>query len=291
MSTITETAWPDGFVDFDLGQLKVHPNLVSHFLARGWHTLDNILSDSDVSVTEVRDVRDNCTIELQKPDSTKHLRVYLKRHRDHQRPHEAQAEADAVERCRQAGVACMHIAAVGKRIDSSQGDWHSFFMSVEVGNGKSAYDLAEEYCNFSAENRQQKLNGLLSEVARVLVQLHSAGLFHRDCYLQHFIVESNDESKLTLRLIDLQGTRKLAGSKALYAQIKDLEHLAHSMRSLGLSHHELKAWYQIYFSELSRHKSQKTSEFLIRNIVILRGIWRRQKNRISRLKRACQKFL
>ena len=296
MSTITETVWPKGFVELDEGQLKVHPDLVSHFRARGWHTLDDVLRDSDVSVTEERDIRDNCTVALQNKESAGLIRVYLKRHRDRGRPHEAAAEADAVETCRKAGVACMIIAAVGYRpvghqSGVSDGDWHSFFMSVEIGDGKSAYDLAAEFCSLPADNRERELTALLNEVASVLVQLHGARLFHRDCYLQHFILESSDDAKPSVRLIDLQGTRQLSGSKAVYAQIKDLEHLAHSMRGLGLSNDEIQAWYRVYFGQLAGQNSSAATRILIRNAVVLRGFWRRQKNGISRLKRICKELL
>jgi hypothetical protein len=293
MSTISETVWPDGFVKLDEGRLQVHPDLVSHFRARGWNYLDNVLRDSDVSVTEERDIRDNCTVTLRNEESADQVRVYLKRHRDQGRPHahEAHAEADAVERCRKAGVACMKIAAVGSRADVKDGNWHSFFMSVEVGAGKSAYDLAAEICSLPAGDRERELTSLLSEVASVLVQLHHARLFHRDCYLQHFILESSDDAKPSVRLIDLQGTRKLTGSKAVYAQIKDLEHLAHSMRGLGLSNVEIQLWYQTYFGQLAGHQSSATIGLLIRNAVMLRGLWRRQKNGISRFKRMCRELL
>lgn len=291
MSKITGTNWPDDFVDLDDGRLKVHPDLISHFRARGWHTLDNVLQDSDVSVTEERDIRDNCTVTLQNEESTGTVRVYLKRHRDQGRPHEAHSEADAVERCRRAGVACMEIAAVGQRIDVADGDWHSFFMSVEVGEGKSAYDLATEICKLPADDRARELTTLLREVAGVLIQLHRAWLFHRDCYLQHFILESSDGAKPSVRLIDLQGTRKLTGTRAVYAQIKDLEHLAHSMRGLGLSHQEIQAWYRTYFGLLAGQESSAATRLLIRNAVMLRGFWRRQKNGISRLKRMCKGLL
>lgn len=291
MSNIIEADWPDGFVELDEGRLKVHPALVSHFQARGWQTLDDVLRDSDVSVTEERDVRDNCTVTLQNESSTDTIRVFLKRHRNPDRLHEACAEADAVEQCRQAGVACMNIAAVGHRADASNGAWHSFFMSIEVGDGKSAYDLAQEICVHSPEDRAEQLTMLLEEVAKVLVQLHSANLFHRDCYLTHFILESPDGSVPVVRLIDLQGTRKLSGSKAAYAQIKDLEHLAHSMRGLGLTNQEISTWYQIYFNQLAGQKSSAIAGMIIRNAVILRGFWRRQKNGISRFKRLCKGFL
>lgn len=291
MSEITETVWPDGFVELDEGRLKVHPNLVSHFRARGWHTLDDVLQDSNVSVTEERDIRDNCTVTLPNEESTGKVRVYLKRHRDQGRPHEAHTEADAVERCRRAGVACMEIAAVGHRTDVKDGDWHSFFMSIEVGDGKSAYDLAAEFCNLPAGDRSRELTALLNEVASVLVQLHGARLFHRDCYLQHFILESSDGAKPSVRLIDLQGTRKLSGSKAMYAQIKDLEHLAHSMRGLGLTNREIQAWYRTYFDLLAGQESSAATRLLIRNAVMLRGCWRRQKNGISRFKRMCKGLL
>jgi heptose I phosphotransferase len=291
MSTITETVWPDGFVELDEGRLKVHPDLVSHFRIRGWYTLDDVLRDSDVSVTEERDIRDNCTVELRNEESTDPVRVYLKRHRDQGRPHEASAEADAVEGCRKAGVACMNIAAVGHRKNVSDGDWHSFFMSVEVGDGKSAYDLAAEFCTLPADDRARELTALLSEVASVLVQLHRARLFHRDCYLEHFILESSDIANPPVKLIDLQGTRQMSGSKAVYAQIKDLEHLAHSMRGLGLSNNEIQVWYRTYFGQLAGQESSATIGLLIKNAVMLRGLWRRQKNGISRFKRMCKGLL
>ena len=296
MSKITETVWPEGFVELDEGRLKVHPGLLSHFRARGWHTLDDVLRDSNVSVTEERDIRDNCTVAMQNEESADLVRVYLKRHRDHQQPHEAVAEADAVETCRKAGVACMIIAAVGQRpvehqSGESDSNWHSFFMSVEIGDGKSAYNLAAELSSLPADDRERELTKLLSEVASVMVQLHGSGLFHRDCYLQHFILESSDDAKPSVRLIDLQGTRRLSGSKAVYAQIKDLEHLAHSMRGLGLSNEEIQAWYRIYFGQLAGQDSSPATRILIRNAVILRGFWRRQKNGISRLKRICKELL
>jgi heptose I phosphotransferase len=296
MSKITETVWPHGFVELDEGRLKVHPDLVSHFRTQGWHTLDDVLRDSDVSVTEERDIRDNCTVALQNKESADLIRVYLKRHRDQRRPHEATAEADAVETCRKAGVACMSIAAVGQRPVGNQsgisdGGWHSFFMSVEIGDGKSAYHKAAEFSSLPADDRERKLTDLLSEVASVIVQLHGSRLFHRDCYLQHFILESSDDAKPSVRLIDLQGTRQLSGSKAVYAQIKDLEHLAHSMRSLGLSNDEIQTWYRIYFGQLAGQDSSAATRILIRNAVVLRGFWRRQKNGISRLKKICKGLL
>ena len=296
MSKITETVWPHGFAELDEGRMKVHPGLVSHFRAQGWHTLDDVLRDSDVSVTEERDIRDNCTVVLQNEESADHVRVYLKRHRDQRRPHEAAAEADAVETCRKAGVACMSIAAVGQRpvghqSGASDGDWHSFFMSVEIGDGKSAYHKAAEFSSLPADDRERGLTGLLSEIASVMVQLHGSRLFHRDCYLQHFILESSDDAKPSVRLIDLQGTRQLSGTKAVYAQIKDLEHLAHSMRGLGLSNDEIQAWYRIYFGQLAGQNSSAATRILIRNAVVLRGVWRRQKNGISRLKRICKGLL
>lgn len=288
MTTITEAAWPDEFVALDDGRLRVHPSLLGHFCARGWNTLEDVLKDSDVSVTEERDVRDNCTVKLHNEASTDEVRVFLKRHRNPGRLHEAHAEADAVEMCRRAGVACMNIAAVGHQTGVPDGEWHSFFMSVEVGSGKSAYDLALELCVLPADERKQRLTALLSEVSKVLVQLHSASLFHRDCYLTHFILDSFEESSPTVRMIDLQGTRRLSGSQAVYAQIKDLEHVAHSMRGLGLTCDEIQTWYRTYFAQPGGQKSLSIAGLIIRNAVGLRGFWRRQKNGISRFKRLCK---
>ena len=217
--------------------------------------------------------------------------MYLKRHHRNHGHDFAVAEAEAVEICRQAGIQCMETAAVGVSRDSKDGEWHSFFMSFEVGRGESVMDLAASVVKSADPARRGRLQLFLNEVALVIRAMHDQGLFHRDCYLDHFILDSTENAQPSTRIIDLQATRRLTGRRAIYARIKDLEHLSHSMNRLGLTAREIGVWYRSYFTGNSGRPLPRRQSLLIRTCVPVRKSLRRIKGAWSNFIRPAQQKL
>ncbi|MFP6765270.1 MAG: lipopolysaccharide kinase InaA family protein, partial [Planctomycetaceae bacterium] len=269
----------------------VRPDLVQAFTARGWNSATDVLNAPEVEVNRHCGVRDNCVVKFPASNPAASQRVYLKRHRRSHGHDFALAEAEAVEVCRQAGIQCMEIAAVGVSSDSQDSEWHSFFMSFEVGQSESVMDLAISVVKSGDPAGRDRLQLFLNEVALVMRAMHDQGLFHRDCYLDHFILDSTDESRPATRIIDLQATRRLIGRSAIYARIKDLEHLSHSMNRLGLTAREIREWRRCYFAGNSGQPLPRQQSFLIQMCVPVRQSLRRIKGAWSNFFRPAQQKL
>ena len=283
--------WAVGYTSFDSGRMWVRPDLVREFQSRGWTTTAAVLNAQEVEVNRDCGVRDNCVVTFPSDDGETSRRVYLKRHHRNHGHDFALAEAEAVEVCRQAGIPCMEIAAAGVSSDSKDGEWYSFFMSFEVGQSESVMDLAVSAVQSADPAGRSRLQPLLNEVALVMRAMHEQGLFHRDCYLDHFILDSTENGRPSTRIIDLQATRRLSGHRAVYARIKDLEHLSHSMKRLGLTARETGAWYRCYFAGSSGRQLPRRHSLLIRICVPIRQSLRQIKGAWSNFIRPAQQKL
>ncbi len=273
---IQQWHWPNDYVAFDNGLLRVRPDCVGAFEQLKWTTLDAIMDSDQVEVIRSLEARDNCVLQI----TTDHgpVRAFLKRHRvrslnDWRRERGVRragdtpgmAEAEAVSWCRQAGVATMNIIAAGQHM-YKQRSWqsNSFFISEELTGCVPACNLWHDSC-ITNEARSRAITAV-AETAR---RFHAAALFHYDFYLDHFFINTQQlaipGSPVTATLMDLQRVELLSSAFArLRAGVKDLGQFYGSCQYHGVKEQDWDLWVQNYFkgtgilrNGLSRRDSAK----------------------------------
>ncbi len=115
----------------------------------------------------------------------------------------AQHEWRAIQRFKQLGVPTMNLAGYGQR-GSNPAHLQSFVITEEIVNSVSLEDFSR---NWPSERPSITLKRkLIAEVAKIARSLHANGVNHRDFYICHFLMASDEEEKrndVKLYVIDL----------------------------------------------------------------------------------------
>jgi heptose I phosphotransferase len=133
-----------------------------------------------------------------------------------------------------------------------EGKGSSFFMSLACA-GRTAEDLAPDWSGQPPGSRRRIVRSLAFRIAR----LHGYGLFHRDLYLSHVIVEGD-----RVRIIDLQRLVERPLFKG-HRRIKDLAALLYSSFDSPITRTERLRFLKIY---LGGGKISRAGRRLIRRI-------------------------
>jgi len=278
MNTQQRPSWPDDFVALDGGRLCVSPDWVNAFQAAGWTSLDQVLNSSLLQQMTRFAARDNCYADL--PETS--LRLFVKRHRVPPQTaagrSAAEIETAAVERCHQAGVPTMKIAAVGvpQGGDADRTGYNSCLISIQAGGGISAHErLVELRQSGDDPSARNEIQSILQAVAETARRLHASGLFHGDCHLPHFMLGQDDLGNVSAILIDLQLLSRRRGMASQSKWLKDLGQLVASLRRTGISPAAIDDWYKSYLLQGLPVRSVPWTRSLLQAAVESRILWRR----------------
>lgn len=129
----------------------------------------------------------------------------------------AAAEWIHLERARALGIDVPEVVAAGERI-GPQARLQSFVMIAELGGCEAVNELLPRLADqLDARSFELLKRRVIAEVARITATLHAARVFHKDLYLCHFFLDSQQASQVgednadfavRLSLIDLHRLRE-----------------------------------------------------------------------------------
>lgn len=106
------------------------------------------------------------------------------------------AEYDNLERLAKCGLRIPQLVAYGDHRFAG-GIIHAFIITEEIPKAMGVDYLVHEWFGQQAEeDRKQKTDELIHEVARVVKQMHDHGFEHHDLFLRNMMVSEQDMSKL-----------------------------------------------------------------------------------------------
>ena len=151
----------------------------------------------------------------------------------------ARNEFAAIRQLEQLGVATMHAVAFGER-GTDPARRHSFLITEELAPTQSL-DLA--WPDLSPVARR----ALTLRVADMARRMHGAGLNHRDLYLCHFLLHTDQPpTQARLSLIDLHRAQSRERVPRRWRD-KDLAALYYSAQEAGVSRHDGLRFLRAYF--------------------------------------------
>lgn len=160
----------------------------------------------------------------------------------------ARNEWRALERLKTAGVPSMTAVAFGER-GFNPATQHSFLITEELAPTLSLEDLCLSWPhNPPTPNLKW---ALIAEVARMTGTMHRSGVNHRDCYICHFLVHTDQEvtaHNLRLSLIDLHRAQTRTQTPKRWRD-KDLAALYFSVLDIGLNQRDYLRFLRGYFQQ------------------------------------------
>ncbi len=155
-------------------------------------------------------------------------------------------EWKAIHALTEAGVPTMTAAAYGERGDNPATQ-HSFIITEELAPTISLEDYS---VNWPTQPPPPALKfALIKRVAEMTGRMHRAGVNHRDCYICHFLLHTDQEptpGTLRLSLIDLHRAQVRAAVPRRWRD-KDLAGLYFSALNIGLSERDKLRFLRTYF--------------------------------------------
>ncbi len=234
----------------DDGRMCVHREFVEILRHQGLGAFDAVMAFQRGQLIRAVPGRTTMRIELPSPGAPP-LVVYLKRYEPDQvsrwqrlfrrlRRHEqneAAREWRMVHALRARGFHTATPIAAGE-VRASGGAVRSFVMTMEIRGG-----LATDV--FWRSHDRPGRDALITALASLTRQFHSAGFIHKDYYLPHIFVVPRD-GILDLYLIDLQRVMGPARFRQRWI-IKDLGGLAFSAERAGISRTDMLRFYKECF--------------------------------------------
>ena len=158
----------------------------------------------------------------------------------------AAQEWQAIARLHEAGVPSMTAVAYGER-GANPAQQHSFIITEELA---PTTDLEQLSLNWREQPPEPRLKrALISEVAKMVGNMHRAGVNHRDCYICHFLLHTDrpvTADDFRLSLIDLHRAQTRAATPHRWRD-KDLAALYFSALDIGLTRRDKLRFLQGYF--------------------------------------------
>lgn len=263
-----DARWPEDYAAIDGGRLRVHPAYVEGFRRAGWRDLAGIMHDDQLDGLVHRQGREMGTAHVRSADESQPVRVHVKRHpgkrptycrlgrceQPQWRSHGV-LQADAAAACRRAGVPTMQVVAAGSSCGDEPPDRHAPCDSVFISRFLDRASPADRFWDrrLAAPGRGAQRLQLLEAMARVAAALHRDGLYHRDLYWCHFMVEPRADESFDVRLIDLQRLYAPNAMAAAYGRVKDLAQfwLSKPRGPGGPSAAEMRHWFAAYRGKTS----------------------------------------
>ena len=155
-------------------------------------------------------------------------------------------EWKAIQRLQEVGVPTMTAVAYGEK-GSNPADQHSFIVTEELAPTVSLEDFSIDWIKQPPEPRLKR--ALIGEVAKMVGNMHRAGVNHRDCYICHFLLHTDrpvTADDFRLSLIDLHRAQTRAATPRRWRD-KDLAALYFSALDIGLTRRDKLRFLQGYF--------------------------------------------
>ncbi|UVE18311.1 lipopolysaccharide core heptose(I) kinase RfaP [Pseudomonas sp. LS44] len=183
----------------------------------------------------------------------------------------------ALHRLHEAGVPTMTAVAYGER-GTNPASRHSFIITEELAPTVDLEVFTQTWREQPPEPRLKR--ALIAEVARMTGTMHRAGVNHRDCYICHFLLHTDQvptADNLKLSLIDLHRAQTRESTPRRWRD-KDLAGLYFSALNIGLSRRDKLRFLKGYFLATQGEQS-------------LRGILRDEARLLAWLERKAERLL
>lgn len=154
----------------------------------------------------------------------------------------------AIERLHEVGVPTMTAVAYGER-GSNPAAQHSFIITEELAPTISLEDFTADWLAHPPAPALKR--ALIAEVARMTGTMHRAGVNHRDCYICHFLLHTDEPvtvDGLHLSLIDLHRAQVRRHIPRRWRD-KDLAGLYFSALGIGLTERDTLRFLRDYFQQ------------------------------------------
>lgn len=190
----------------------------------------------------------------------------------------AAQEWTAIQRLTEAGVPTMTAVAFGTR-GLNPAAQHSFIVTEELAPTVSLEDFCRDWPHSPPAPRLKR--ALIARVAAMLGAMHRAGVNHRDCYICHFLLHTDqpvhaDDFRLSVIDLHRAQTRRVVPRRW---RDKDLAALYFSALDIGLTRRDLLRFLQTYFRRPLReilHDEARLLGWLERKAARLQARYRRK---------------
>lgn len=152
----------------------------------------------------------------------------------------------AIQRLHEVGVPTMTAVAYGER-GSNPAAQHSFIVTQELAPTVSLEDFSMDWRLRPPPARLK--HALIAEVARMTGMMHRAGVNHRDCYICHFLLHTDQPvtpEHFRLSVIDLHRAQTRTHIPRRWRD-KDLAALYFSTFDIGLTSRDKLRFLRVYF--------------------------------------------
>lgn len=173
----------------------------------------------------------------------------------------ARNEYIAIQRLQQAGVATMTAVAFAER-GSNPARQHSFIITEELAPTISLEDYCMDWPQRPPAFALKR--ALLERVADMTGRMHRAGVNHRDCYICHFLLHTDQPvqpDNFRLSLIDLHRAQTREQTPVRWRN-KDLAALYFSALDIGLTRRDKLRFLRAYFDQPLRQVLRDEAELL-----------------------------
>ena len=158
----------------------------------------------------------------------------------------ARQEWQAIRRLHEAGVATMTAVAYGER-GSDPARQHSFIVTEELAPTVDLEVFSQDWRERPPPPRLKR--ALVEAVARMVGDMHRAGVNHRDCYICHFLLHTDkpvSADDFRLSVIDLHRAQTRDATPKRWRN-KDLAALYFSALDIGLTRRDKLRFLRTYF--------------------------------------------
>jgi heptose I phosphotransferase len=160
----------------------------------------------------------------------------------------AEQELIAIERLQQHKIDTMTAVGFGMR-GSNPARQHSFIITEELAPTISLEDYSLDWRTQPPEPRLKR--ALISRVAQMVGGMHRAGVNHRDCYICHFLLHTDQPvsaDSFRLSVIDLHRAQTREHTPKRWRN-KDLAALYFSALDIGLTRRDKLRFLREYFQQ------------------------------------------
>lgn len=160
----------------------------------------------------------------------------------------AEQELQAIERLQANNIATMTAVGFGAR-GSNPAQQHSFIITEELAPTISLEDYSINWRSQPPEPRLKR--ALIKRVAQMVREMHRAGVNHRDCYICHFLLHTDQPisaESFRLSVIDLHRAQTRAKTPKRWRN-KDLAALYFSALDIGLTERDKLRFLREYFQQ------------------------------------------
>jgi heptose I phosphotransferase len=161
---------------------------------------------------------------------------------------DAKQEWDAIERLEQVGVNTMDGRAFGRK-GINPLTRHSFIVTKDLNPTISLEDLTKSWLTNPPSYHMKR--SLVIYLAKMVAQMHAAGVNHRDCYLCHFLLDIplfENHQQIKLSIIDLHRAQ-IRKTVPVRWRDKDLIGLYFSAMNIGLTDRDIWRFLKVYFNQ------------------------------------------